>query len=91
MLGSPSATEKIGIIVGMENTFPPAFVAKVNETPGFHADIIKIGAVKEQLGDRGFDGYRVIVDRLSHEVPFYRFFLPAAALAGTYVINDPFW
>ncbi|HEX4475422.1 MAG TPA: hypothetical protein VH142_10125, partial [Polyangiaceae bacterium] len=84
-------TEKIGIIVGMENTFPPAFVAKVNETPGFHADIIKVGAVKEQLGDRGFDGYRVIVDRLSHEVPFYRFFLKAAALAGTYVINDPFW
>src|ERR1700729_1845657 len=31
--------------------------------------------------------YRVIVDRLSHEVPFYRFFLKAAALAGTYVIN----
>jgi len=84
-------TEKIGIIVGMENTFPPAFVAKVNETPGFHAEILRIGGVKEQLGEKGFDDYRVIVDRLSHEVPFYRFFLKAAALAGTYVINDPFW
>ncbi len=80
-------TSKIGLIVGMENTFPQAFIAKVNETPGFHADLIKIGAVKEQFPR----DYAVIVDRLSHEVPFYRFFLKVAALAGTYVINDPFW
>jgi len=33
----------------------------------------------------------VLIDRLSHEVPFYRFHLKAAALAGTYVINDPHW
>ena len=84
-------TEKIGLIVGMENTFPPAFIAKVNETPGFHADIMKIGGVEERLGERGYGGYRVLVDRISHEVPYYRFFLKAAALAGTYVINDPFW
>lgn len=80
-------TEKIGIIVGMETTFPQAFVAKVSETPGFRADLIKVGGVRERLDP----DYRVIVDRLSHEVPFYRFFLKAAALAGTYVINDPFW
>jgi hypothetical protein len=80
-------TERIGLIVGMENTFPGAFIAKVNETPGFHADLIKIGAVKERLDMN----YSVIVDRLSHEVPFYRFFLKNAALAGAYVINDPFW
>jgi hypothetical protein len=80
-------TEKIGLIVGMENTFPPAFIAKVNETPGMHAELIKIGAVKEHLE---LD-YSVIVDRLSHEVPFYRFFLKNAAMAGAYVINDPFW
>ncbi len=80
-------TEKIGLIVGMENTFPQAFIAKVNETPGYHADLIKVGGIKESF-DRD---YAVIVDRLSHEVPFYRFFLKVAALAGTYVINDPFW
>lgn len=84
-------TEKIGLIVGMENTFPPAFVAKVNETPGFHADLIKLGAIRERSTGEGWADYRVIVDRLSHEVPFYRFFLKNAALAGTYVINDPFW
>jgi hypothetical protein len=84
-------TEKIGLIVGMENTFPPAFLAKVNETPGFHADLIKIGGIKERLTGEGWESYRVIVDRLSHEVPFYRFFLKNAALAGAFVINDPFW
>ncbi len=80
-------TERIGIIVGWENTFPPAFIAKVNETPGFHAEIMKIGDVRERYEPT----HRVIVDRLSHEVPFYRFFLKQAALAGTYVINDPLW
>ncbi len=80
-------TEKIGIIVGWEDTFPPAFIAKVNETPGFHAEIMKIGDVKERYTPT----HRVIVDRLSHEVPFYRFFLKQAALAGSYVINDPLW
>jgi len=84
-------TEKIGLVVGMENTFPPAFIAKVNETPGFHADLIKLGAIRERPSEQSWADYRVVVDRLSHEVPFYRFFLKNAALAGAYVINDPFW
>jgi hypothetical protein len=35
--------------------------------------------------------YRVIVDRISHEVEYYRGALKQAALQGTYVINNPFW
>jgi hypothetical protein len=35
--------------------------------------------------------YRVIVDRISHEVEYYRAFLKHAVLQGTYVINNPFW
>ncbi|MGH9531695.1 MAG: ATP-grasp domain-containing protein, partial [Terriglobales bacterium] len=35
--------------------------------------------------------YRVIVDRLSHEVAYYRGYLKHAVLEGTYVINNPFW
>ena len=35
--------------------------------------------------------YRVIVDRISHDIPFYRAYLKNAALAGTTVINNPFW
>jgi len=81
-------TERIGIIVGMEDTFPHAFIAKVNQTPGFHAELAKLGGTRERIEH---PQYRVLIDRLSHEVPFYRFHLKAAALAGTYVINDPFW
>ncbi|MDQ3264943.1 MAG: hypothetical protein M3Y59_14975 [Myxococcota bacterium] len=80
-------TYRIGLIVGMENTFPPAFIAKVNENPGFQAEIAKIGGIDETW-DCPYD---VLIDRLSHEVPFYRFALKAASLSGTYVINDPFW
>ena len=36
-------------------------------------------------------GYRVIVDRISHDIPFYRAYLKNAALSGTIVINNPFW
>jgi len=35
--------------------------------------------------------YAVIVDRISHDVPFYRALLKHAALQGTVVINNPFW
>jgi len=35
--------------------------------------------------------YRVIVDRISHEVEYYRGYLKHALLQGTYVINNPFW
>jgi hypothetical protein len=33
----------------------------------------------------------VIVDRISHDIPFYRSFLKSAMLNGTSVINNPFW
>jgi len=36
-------------------------------------------------------GYAVIVDRISHDMPFYRSFLKNAVLTGTQVINNPFW
>ena len=37
-------------------------------------------------------GYAVIVDRISHDLPFYRSFLKNAdALTGTQIINNPFW
>ena len=87
MVYKPPVTERIGIVVGWEDTFPAAFIAKVNETPGFVAEIARFGGTRERYDTK----WRVLVDRLSHEVPYYRFHLKAAMLAGTYVINDPFW
>jgi hypothetical protein len=35
--------------------------------------------------------YAVLVDRISHEVPYYRSHLKSAVLMGTVAVNDPFW
>jgi hypothetical protein len=81
--------KKIGILFGVENTFPQAFVDKVNEmnVDGITAEFVAIGAVTEAAPC----GYSVIVDRISHDVPFYRSYLKNAVLTGTHVINNPFW
>ena len=81
--------KKIGIIFGMENTFPPAVVERINslKVEGVSADFVKLGGVKMA----GPSGYRVIIDRISQDIPFYRAYLKNAALTGTIVINNPFW
>jgi glutathione synthase/RimK-type ligase-like ATP-grasp enzyme len=79
--------EKIGILCGMEQSMPHAFIERCNKVPGIEAGFAKIGGTPERFESP----YRVLVDRISHEVKHYRFYLKAAALAGTFVINDPFW
>jgi hypothetical protein len=88
-MGVTSGIKKIGILYGMENTFPPALVDRINEraVPGVVAEHLKIGAVRMAEPS----GYRVLIDRISHEVPFYRACLKNAVLGGTIVINNPFW
>jgi hypothetical protein len=83
------AIKKIGIIFGMENTFPGAFVERVNAMGkgDLQAEFVKIGGV--QMAEPS--GYRVIVDRISHDIAFYRAYLKNAALNGTIVINNSFW
>lgn len=80
---------KIGILFGQENSFPPAFVECVNQKAGceMHAEFVRIDKVVQ--GEPC--GYDVIIDRISQDVPFYRGFLKNAALTGTAVINNPFW
>ena len=81
--------KKIGIIFGMENTFPPAVVEKINgmRVDGVSAEFVKLGGVKMAEPS----GYRVIIDRISQDIDFYRSYLKNAALNGTIVINNPFW
>jgi glutathione synthase/RimK-type ligase-like ATP-grasp enzyme len=80
---------KIGIIFGMENTFPPAVVEKINQmkVDGVRAEFARVGGVKMDAPC----GYKVIIDRISQDIQFYRAFLKNAALHGTIVINNPFW
>jgi len=80
---------KIGIIFGMENTFPPALVEKINsmKVDDVTAEFVKVGGVKMAEPS----GYHVIIDRISQDIQFYRAYLKNAALSGTFVINNPFW
>lgn len=81
--------KKIGILFGMENTFPNAFIERVNSKgeDGIIAEAVTIDKVIQAAPSE----YAVIIDRISQDVPFYRSFLKNAALSGTAVINNPFW
>jgi len=78
---------KIGLIVGREWSFPPRFMEAVNRrNQGVTAEFATLGGV-------AMDGpcpYAVLIDRISHEVPYYRSYLKHAALQGATVINNPF-
>jgi hypothetical protein len=81
-------TKKIGIMVGRENTFPGAFVEEVNRrNAGVEAEFVKL----DGTGMAEECPYDVIVDRISHEVPYYRTFLRTAMVSGTVIVNNPFW
>ncbi len=78
---------KIGLLVGREQTFPPAFLEEVNRRrEGAHAELV-------QLGGTSMDEpcpYAVLIDRISHEIPYYRTYLKYAVLQGVTVVNNPF-
>ena len=81
---------KVGLLCGREYSFPPAFIERVNqagEPHGITAEMVTLTGTR--MGEAS--GYRVIVDRISHEVEYFRAFLKHAVLEGTYVINNPFW
>jgi hypothetical protein len=79
----------IGILFGGENSFPSALVEYINarNIDGLKAEFVSTGAVQHDKPPR----YAVIVDRISHGIPFYRAFLKHAVLHGTVVVNNPFW
>jgi hypothetical protein len=80
-------TLKVGLLVGREWSFPPAFIEEVNRRDkGVTAEYIKLGGT--QMDEPCL--YSVIIDRISHEVPYYRSYLKNAVLQGATVVNNPF-
>lgn len=78
---------RIGLLVGREWSFPPAFIEAVaKKNAGVIADYIKLDATPMNQPVP----YTLIIDRISHEVGFYRTFLKHATRMGTRVINNPF-
>ena len=80
-------TLKVGLFVGREWSFPPAFIEEVNRRDqGVVAEYVQIGATEMNA----HCPYAVIIDRISQEVPYYRSYLKNAVLQGASVINNPF-
>ncbi|HEY0035239.1 MAG TPA: hypothetical protein VGB66_01060 [Longimicrobium sp.] len=78
---------KVGLIVGREWSFPPAFIEEVNRrNEGVTAEFVQLGAPRMDDPSE----YAVIIDRISHEVPFYRTYLKQAVIQGCTVVNNPF-
>lgn len=82
-------TKKIGLLFGMEDTFPWALIDAINKKGEgkVQAGLVELSYLKDT---QDFP-YDLIVDRISHEVPFYRTFLKVAAAKGAKIVNNPFW
>ncbi len=81
--------KRIGLLFGMEDTFPWALINAINARGG---DEVEAGAVEiSYVKDDGVFPYDLILDRISHEVPFYRTWLKCAAACGVKVVNNPIW
>jgi hypothetical protein len=79
--------KKVGLLVGREWSWPPKFIEEVNRrNAGVEAEYVKLGGTL--MTEK--NPYAVIVDRISHEVPYYRSYLKHAVLEGVHVVNNPF-
>jgi glutathione synthase/RimK-type ligase-like ATP-grasp enzyme len=79
---------RVGLLTGRERSFPDALIAEVARRG---ADVVAEYARVDITSIDAPLPYDVLVDRISHEVTSYQPVLKHAALAGTRVVNNPFW
>jgi len=80
-------TLKVGLLVGQERAFPQALIDEVNDREqGVTAEFVMLGGTTIS----GPNPHSVIVDRISHDAPYYRSYLKNAALQGVQIVNNPF-
>lgn len=81
--------KRVGILSGREKTFPEALIRNINERGkgAVGAEYLRLGGVRHDAPPP----YDLVIDRISHEVPFYRATLKRLALEGAIIINNPFW
>jgi hypothetical protein len=81
--------KRIGLLFGMEDTFPWALIEAINSRGGDRVEAAPCEI--SYLKDDGVFPYDLILDRISHEVLFYRTYLKCAAASGVRVVNNPIW
>jgi glutathione synthase/RimK-type ligase-like ATP-grasp enzyme len=88
MSGAEASTKRVGILCGRERSFPDALIAEVaRKDAGVVAEYARVDITRIDAPPV----YDVLVDRIAHDVPCYQPWLKLAALAGTRVVNNPFW
>ncbi len=83
---SQQQTKKIGLLIGSEKDLPEALINTLNQSPDISAELVKIGGTKVE----DTCPYHLIIDRISHDIPYYRAYVKFAAAQGTFIINNPF-
>ncbi|MBP6786750.1 MAG: hypothetical protein KA170_04110, partial [Candidatus Promineofilum sp.] len=83
---SRDGVKLIGFIIGREREMPDEVMRLITDSGVAQAELVKLGGT---FLDDTID-YDVIIDRMSHEIPYYRTYVKFAAVNGCYVINDPF-
>ncbi|MFQ5486730.1 MAG: RimK family alpha-L-glutamate ligase [bacterium] len=83
---------KVGILRGIENSFPEALIQRITEkskkiNKNISAEFVALGGTRMDESCP----YAVIVDRISQDIDYYRTYLKHAVMQGAYVINNPFW
>lgn len=79
--------KRIGLIIGRERDWPEAFMAAVSDSrEDVVAELVKLGGTYMDEACR----YAVLIDRMSHEIPYYRTYLKYAVMRGSYAINNPY-
>ncbi len=79
---------KVGILTGSFRAFSEALILAIDARGGGEvmAEFCRVGGIVAEAKTP----YRVVIDRISHDISFYREYLKHAALQGAYVINNPF-
>lgn len=80
--------KKIGILRGREDNFPNMLAQIVERKTRGRVQVEQMIVGAEPLRKRW--EYDVILDRISHDFPYYRYILKSAAVEGSYVIPNPF-
>ena len=82
------ATKRVGILAGRERSFPEGLIEAVKRRDaGVVCEFAKIDITRIDAPP----AYDVLVDRISHDIQCYQPVLKLAQLAGTRVVNNPFW
>jgi hypothetical protein len=82
-------SNRIGVLFGMEDTFPWALMNAVTTRSGGEFEGCPVELT--YLHDKQSFNYAAILDRISHDVKFYRVYLKCAAARGVVVVNNPYW